>query len=82
MLPTTVDDCPVGWGCRIHRLHFTNEYPGYEIKQSGGEVPIMLDLWRMQSTPSLPSLPGLLLSGVMAPDGALSMGQIKLNCII
>ena len=28
----------------------------------------MLELWRMQSTPSLPSLPGPLWPGVVAPD--------------
>ena len=42
----------------------------------------MLELWGMQSTPSLPSLPGLLRSGVVAPDRILSMGQIELNCIV
>ena len=50
----------------------------------------MLELWGMQSTPSLPSLSGLLWSGVVAPDRVLSMGQIeqklctyaKLNCLI
>ena len=28
----------------------------------------MLELWEMRSTPSLPSLPGLLLPGVVGPD--------------
>ena len=32
----------------------------------------------MQSTTSLPSLPGLLGPGVIAPDWVLSMGQIEL----
>ena len=41
--------------------------PGYD-KQSDGEVPAMLELWGMQSTPSLPSLPGPLWPGVVAPD--------------
>ncbi len=36
----------------------------------------------MQSTPSLPSLPGSLCPGVIAPDRALSMGQIELNCVL
>ena len=40
----------------------------------------MLQLWGMQSIPSLPSLPGSLLPGVVAPDRVLSMGQIELNC--
>ena len=73
--------CPVGWGCRIHRLLLcrgvrppANECPGYDTKQSDGEVPAMLELWGMQSTPSLPLLPGPLWPGVVAPDRALSMG--------
>ena len=40
----------------------------------------MLELWRMWSTPSLPSLPGPLWSQEVAPDRVLSMGQIELNC--
>ena len=38
----------------------------------------MLELRRMQTTPSLPSLPGPLWSGVVVPDRILSMGQIEL----
>ena len=44
------------------------ECPGYDTNQYDGEVPVMLELWGMQSTPSLPSLPGPLWSGVVAPD--------------
>ena len=51
-----------------------NECPGYDTKQSDGEVPAVLELWGMRSTPSLPSLPGPLWPGVVAPDRALSMG--------
>ena len=40
----------------------------------------MLEIWLMRSTPSLASLPGSLLPGVVAPDRVLSMGQIELNC--
>ena len=58
------------------------ECPVYDTKQSDGEVPLMLDVWRMQSTPSLPSLPGPLWPEVVAPDRVLSMGQIKLNCVL
>ena len=47
--------------------------------QSDGEVPVILELWRMQSTPSLPLLPGLLWTRVVAPNSVLSMGQIELN---
>ena len=38
----------------------------------------MLSLWEMQSTPSLPSLPGPLWLGVVATDRVESMGQIEL----
>ena len=78
---------PVGWGSRIHRLHFCrgvrplpNECTGYDTKQFDGEVPVLLELWGMQSTPSLPSLPDPLWPGLVAPDRVLSMGQIELNC--
>ena len=62
------DHCPVDWDCRIHRLHLCrgvtppppNEYPGYDTKRSDGEAPVMLGLWGMWSTPSLPLLPGSL----------------------
>ena len=77
----TTDHCPVSWGCRIHWLHLCrgvrpphNECPGYDTKQSDGEVPAGLELWGMRGTPSLPSLPGPLWPGVVAPDRALSMG--------
>ena len=42
----------------------------------------MLELWGIQSTPSLPSLPGPLWPGVVSPDRALCMGQIELNCVL
>ena len=53
---------------------FPNECPGYDTKQSDGEVPVMLELWEMQSTPSLPLLPGLLWPGMVAPNRTLSIG--------
>ena len=43
-LHTISDDCPVGWGCRIHS---SNECSGYDTKQSDGEVPVILELWGM-----------------------------------
>ena len=55
-----------------------NECPEYDTKQSGGETPVMLELWGMQSTSSLPALPGPLWLGVVVPDRLLSMGQIEL----
>ena len=44
--------CPVGWSYKIHRLLLCrgvrnpppNECPGYDTKQSDGEVPVMLEL--------------------------------------
>ena len=72
---------PVGWGCRIHQLLLfrgirppSNKCPGYDTKQSDGEVPVMLELWEMQITPSLQLLPGPLLPRMVAPDRVLSMG--------
>ena len=44
----------------------SNECPGYDTKQSDGEVPVILELWGMQNTPSLPSLSGPLWPGVVA----------------
>ena len=62
-------------GCRIHRLLICrgvrllpNVYPGYDFKQSDGEVPVTLEVWGMRSTPLLPSLPGPLWPGLVAPD--------------
>ena len=42
----------------------------------------MLELWEMQSTPSLPSLPGPLWPRVVAPDRVLFMGQVELNSVL
>ena len=39
----------------------------------------MLELWGMQTTFLLPSLPASVRSGVVATDGVLSMGQIEQN---
>ena len=70
--------CPVGRGCRIHRLLLCrgvrpppppNECPGYDTKQSDDEVPVMLEFWGMQSTTLLPLLPGPLWPRVVAPMG-------------
>ena len=59
-------NCPVGWGRRIHRLDLyrilrlsSNECPVYDAKLSDSDVPVMLELSRMQSTPSLPLFLGL-----------------------
>ena len=49
-------------------------FPGYDTKQSDGEIPVVLGLWGMWSTPSLLLLPGPLWPGMVAPDKALTMG--------
>ena len=80
---------PVGWLCRIRQLYLCRGLrpppqwvSWYDTKQTDGEGPVMLELWGMRSTPSLPSLPGPLWPGVVAPDRVLSMGQIELSCIL
>ena len=65
---------PVGWGCRIHWLHLCKWVSCYDAKQSHGEVTVMLGLWGIRSTPSLPLLPGPLCPSVVAPDRSQSMG--------
>ena len=54
----------------------------YDTKQSDAKATVILKLWGMRSTPSLLLLPGPLWPGVVAPDRALSMGQIELNCVL
>ena len=56
----------------------TNKCSDYDTIQSNGEVPMMLELWGMRSTPlhchhSWPM--------VEAPDRGRSMGQIELDCV-
>ena len=52
-----------------------NKCPVYDTKQSDGEVPVMLGLLGMQSTPSLQGpLHCKVHSGMVAPDRALSIG--------
>ena len=59
-----------------------NECLRYDTKQSDVEGPVMLELWRMQSTPLLPSLPGPLWPGVVELDKVISMGQIELKRVL
>ena len=59
-----------------------NERLGYETKQSDGEVPIMRNLWRMQSTPSLPFHLGPLWLGMVASNRVLFLSQTEPNCVI
>ena len=46
--------------------------PGYATKQFDDEVPVMMELWEMQNTPSLLLLPGPLWLGLVALDRALN----------
>ena len=55
-----------------------NKYPRYDTKQCNSEASVMLELWGMQSIPSLPLLPGPLWFRVVALDSILYMGQIEL----
>ena len=57
------DHYEVDRGANENRSYQGNECPGYDTK-SDGEVPVMLKLWGMQSTPSLPLFPGRLWSEV------------------
>ena len=72
--PTTITITP--------RAPTNNECPGHEIKQPDGEVEVILELWGMWSTLSLPSLPGSFLFEVIAPDTVISMVQIEQNCVL
>ena len=69
----------VGWDCKVSH---PNKYSAYDTKQSDGKVAVMLELRGMRSTLLLPSLPGPLCIGVVAPDKVLSIGQIELNCLL
>ena len=53
-----------------------DSYPGYDIRPSDGVAPA-LKLWWVWSALSLSLLPGSPGPRVVAPDGALSMGQIE-----
>ena len=80
--------CPVGLGCRIHRLHlcrgvqFPQRMSCYYSKPSESKASVMLKLWGMQSTPSLLSLPGSIWLWVVAPDLVIFIEQIERNCVI
>ena len=56
--------------------------PDFDTKQSDGVTTLMFELWEIQSTHSLPLLPGPLWPGVVAIDRVLSMCQIELNSVI
>ena len=56
--------------------------PGYDTKKSDDEVPVMLELWGMQITPSLLSLPGLYWAAVVTHDRVLFMAKLELKIMI
>ena len=58
-----------------------NSCPGYDIKQSDSEASVMVELWGMWSSPSLPLLPAPLWPEVVAPGRVLSMRQTELFVI-
>ena len=59
-----------------------NENLVYDTKQLDCEASVMLELWRMQTTPLLPSLPGPLWPGVVASDRVQSMSPIEQNSVL
>ena len=77
-------NCPVGWGCRIHRLHLCKEVRPYPQHVSW---IWHLTIWWWDSSnagalgnaeyPFIAIAPG----GV-APARVLSMGQIERNCVL
>ena len=52
----------------------------YDTKLSDSEVLVMLELWGMQSTSSLPLLTDPLWPGIVAPDSLSSHLWVKYNC--
>ena len=75
----------LGWGCRIHQLHLCIGVQFsvliWRKTASDNKVPVMLEHWRIQSTSSLPSLPGPLWIVAVARDKG-PMDQIELHCIL
>ena len=71
----------VGWAWRIHRPHpcieviRPQEGHGYNFKTYDGKAPIILMLWEMLSTYSMPSLPDTLWLGVVKSDGGRIYGS-------
>ena len=61
--------------------HLPDGSPGYDAKQSDGEVPAQ-EFWGMWSTPSLALLPETLCIGVVATDKFLLLDQMDLFDIL
>ena len=66
----------------LQRDKTSQQVLGYDTKQSECQVPVMLGLWGMWSNPLLPLLTGLPRPRMVAPERALSIGWIELNCIL
>ena len=66
---------PIGWCCRIDWLHLCRwvRPPKDCSKQSDREASVILELWRIRNTPSLPLVPSSLWPVMVAPDWVLSM---------
>ena len=62
-------DCISDEGKNLH-----NQCPEYDVKQSDGKFPVMLELWWMWITSSLPSPLGPISPGVVAPRRASGVG--------
>ena len=56
--------------------------PGYDTKKFNGNASVMLEFGGMWSISLLPSSLSPLQPRMVAPDRVLSMGEIKLNCIV
>ena len=63
------------------RVRRPKESTEYDTKQVDGEAPVIQELAGMRSTSLLPSLPGPLRFGVVAPERVLSMGKTELNSV-
>ena len=75
MMTLTYYTCPVGWGCRIHRLLLCRgvrpppmSVLDLTLNNLYGEVPVILELWGIRCTPSLLLLPGPLWPGMVSPE--------------
>ena len=69
---------PVGWGCRIYRLHICREIRPLPTSVLDMTLHLLMGKLQIWSIPSLPLLPGPLWSGVAIPVRATSMDQTEL----
>ena len=60
--------------------HWRTLYPQGQWNHCNREVKVILELWGMHNTSSLPLLPGPLCPGVVALYSFLSIGQIEITC--